>query len=118
LRGGGISGTINSGRVQPSFGLSARWGCHSADVAGWRRGKAERTARKVYCNRDEARSHGFDYIERFYNPRRRQSKLAYLSPLKFEAGAGSYGGASAAPASAVVRVLRLDARWWSGQGWW
>ncbi|MBC7102707.1 MAG: IS3 family transposase, partial [Parvibaculum sp.] len=26
----------------------------------------------------------FDYIERFYNPRRRHSTLGYLSPMEFE----------------------------------
>ena len=36
------------------------------------------TARKVYRTRDEARADVFDYIERFYNPRRRHSKLGYL----------------------------------------
>ncbi|MCC7471069.1 IS3 family transposase, partial [Candidatus Nomurabacteria bacterium] len=25
-----------------------------------------------------------DYIERFYNPRRRHSTLGYLSPMEFE----------------------------------
>jgi putative transposase len=34
--------------------------------------------------RDEARADVFDYIERFYNPRRRHSKLGYLSPMAFE----------------------------------
>ncbi|XQZ55649.1 hypothetical protein E2979_21585 [Paracoccus yeei] len=29
----------------------------------------------------------FDYIERFYNPRRRHSKLGYISPMEFEARA-------------------------------
>ena len=47
--------------------------------------KTERTARKVYRTRDEARADVFDYIERFYNPRRRHSKLGYLSPMAFEA---------------------------------
>ena len=37
--------------------------------------KTERTARKVYRARDAARADVFDYIERFYNPRRRHSKL-------------------------------------------
>ena len=37
--------------------------------------KTERTARKVYRKRDDARADVFDYIERFYNPRRRHSKL-------------------------------------------
>lgn len=49
--------------------------------------KTERTARKVYRTRDEARADVFDYIERFYNPRRCHSKLGYLSPMEFEARA-------------------------------
>jgi hypothetical protein len=36
---------------------------------------------------DAARADVFDYIERFYNPRRRHSKLGYLSPMEFEARA-------------------------------
>ena len=46
--------------------------------------KTERTARKVYRTRDAARVDVFDYIERFYNPRRRHSTLGYLSPIEFE----------------------------------
>ena len=44
----------------------------------------QRAARKVYRTRNEARADVFDYIERFYNPRRRHSKLGYLSPTAFE----------------------------------
>jgi len=40
--------------------------------------------RKVYRTRDDARADVFDYIERFYNPRRRHSTLDYLSPLDYE----------------------------------
>ena len=32
--------------------------------------KVERVARKTYRTRDQARADVFDYIERFYNPRR------------------------------------------------
>jgi putative transposase len=32
--------------------------------------KTERTARKVYRTRDEAKADVFDYVERFYNPKR------------------------------------------------
>jgi transposase InsO family protein len=39
------------------------------------------------ATRDEMRADVFDYIERFYNPRRRHSKLDYLSPVEFEARA-------------------------------
>ncbi len=46
--------------------------------------KTVRTVRKVYRTRDEARSDVFDYIERFYNPHRRHSKLGYISPMEFE----------------------------------
>jgi putative transposase len=47
--------------------------------------KTERTARKVYRTRDVARADVFDYIERFYNLRRRHSTLGYISPVDFEA---------------------------------
>ena len=46
--------------------------------------KTERTDRKVYRNRAEAKADVFDYIERFYNPRRRHSTLGYISPMQFE----------------------------------
>jgi len=46
--------------------------------------KTERTSRKNYQSRDEARADVFDYIERFYNPRRRHSTLGYLSPAEYE----------------------------------
>ena len=46
--------------------------------------KTERTARKVYRSRNEARADVFDYIERFYNPRRRHSTLGYVSPIVYE----------------------------------
>ncbi len=50
--------------------------------------KTERTARKVYRTRDEAKADVFDYIERFYNPKRRHSTIGYLSPMEFERKAG------------------------------
>ena len=46
--------------------------------------KTERTARKMYRTRAQAKADVFDYIERFYNPRRRHSTLGYLSPMEFE----------------------------------
>ncbi len=46
--------------------------------------KTERVARKIYPTRDAARTDIFDYIERFYNPRRRHSTINYLSPIEFE----------------------------------
>lgn len=51
--------------------------------------KTERVNRKQYRTRDQARADVFDYIERFYNPRRRHSTLGYLSPIEYENSAGS-----------------------------
>jgi hypothetical protein len=42
--------------------------------------KTEPTARKVYRSQDEAKADVFDYIERFYNPKRRDSTIGYTSP--------------------------------------
>ncbi len=46
--------------------------------------KTERTAIKVYRTRNEARADIFDDIQRFYDPRRKHSKLGDLSPIEFE----------------------------------
>jgi putative transposase len=46
--------------------------------------KTERTAKKYYRTREEARADVFDYIERFYNPRRRHSTIGYISPMAYE----------------------------------
>ena len=45
----------------------------------------ERIRGRIYRTRDQARADVFDYIERFYNPRRRHSSIGYLSPMDFEA---------------------------------
>ena len=45
--------------------------------------KTERTARKTYRTRDEAKADVFDYIERFYNAKRRMT-IGYRSPMEFE----------------------------------
>jgi len=46
--------------------------------------KTERLSRKHYRTRDELRADVFDYIERFYNPKRRHSTIGYISPVQFE----------------------------------
>jgi putative transposase len=46
--------------------------------------KTERTGKKTYRTRDQARADVFDYIERFYNLKRRHSTIGYLSPMEFE----------------------------------
>lgn len=50
--------------------------------------KTERTNRKSYATRDQARADVFDYIEKFYNLRRRHSTLDYVSPAEFERMSG------------------------------
>jgi putative transposase len=51
--------------------------------------KIERTSRTNYQTRDQARADVFDYIERFYNLRRRHSTLGYLSPIDYEKSVSS-----------------------------
>ncbi len=46
--------------------------------------KTERIARKTYRTRNQAKAEVFDYIERFYIPKRRHSTLGYLSPIDFK----------------------------------
>lgn len=46
--------------------------------------KKERIYRQSWPTRAEARTAIFAYIEGWYNPRRRHSTLAYLSPIEFE----------------------------------
>ena len=46
--------------------------------------KTERLSRKIYRTRDDLRADVFDYIERFYNPKRMHSTIGYLSPMQFE----------------------------------
>jgi putative transposase len=40
--------------------------------------KTERTARRLYRTRDEAKADVFDYIERFYNAKRRHARIGYM----------------------------------------
>jgi len=46
--------------------------------------KVELIHRRHYCTQEEAKADIFEYIEVFYNRRRRHSSLGYLSPAKFE----------------------------------
>lgn len=60
--------------------------CHDNAVmeSFFSRMKDERVTRRRYLRRDEARAEIFDYIERFYNPRRRHSSLGGISPVEYE----------------------------------
>ena len=46
--------------------------------------KRERTKRRIYQTRNEARVDVFDYIERFYNRKRRHGYVGNISPVQFE----------------------------------
>ena len=66
--------------------MSRRGNCHDNAVAEsfFNLLKRERIRRKTYRTRDEARQDVFDYIEMFYNPKRRHSSNGDLSPVEFE----------------------------------
>jgi len=46
--------------------------------------KTERVNGKVYSTRNQARADVFDYVERFYNARRRHSTIGFVSPAEYE----------------------------------
>lgn len=66
--------------------MSRRGNCHdnAAMESFFQLLKRERIKRKIYTTHDEARSDVFDYIEMFYNPKRRHSANGGVSPLEFE----------------------------------
>jgi len=50
----------------------------------WGTLKEEEVGQKIYPTREEAKSAVFEYIEVFYNRKRRHSSLGYLSPSEYE----------------------------------
>lgn len=66
--------------------MSRRGNCHDNAVAEsfFNLLKRERIRRKIYRSRDEARQDVFDYIEMFYNPKRKHVRNGMLSPVEFE----------------------------------
>ena len=66
--------------------MSRRGNCHDNAVAEsfFQLLKRERVKRKIYTTRAEARADIFDYIEVFYNHRRRHSSNELLSPVEYE----------------------------------
>lgn len=66
--------------------MSRRGNCHDNAVAEsfFNLLKRARIRRKVYRSRDEARQDVFDYIEMFYNPKRKHVRNGMLSPVEFE----------------------------------
>ena len=66
--------------------MSRRGNCHDNAVAEsfFSSLKRERIRRRTYKTREEARQDVFDYVEMFYNPRRRHSHLGDVSPEAYE----------------------------------
>lgn len=73
--------------------MSRRGNCHdNAVIESFHQLiKRERIRRKIYVTRAAARSDVFDYIELFYNPKRRHGSAGDLSPVEFERRAGLSG---------------------------
>ncbi len=66
--------------------MSRRGNCHDNAVAEsfFQLLKRERIRRQIYSSRQAARADVFDYIEMFYNPKRRHGFNNQLSPVEFE----------------------------------
>ena len=66
--------------------MSRRGNCHDNAVAEsfFQLLKRERVRRKTYINREDARRDIFDYIEMFYNPKRRHTYAKNVSPVQYE----------------------------------
>lgn len=66
--------------------MSRRGNCHDNAVVErfFNLLKRERIRRRVYRSRDEARQDVFDYIEMFYNPKRKHVRNGMMSPVEFE----------------------------------
>jgi putative transposase len=66
--------------------MSRRGNCHDNAVAEsfFQLLKRERIRRRTYQTRDEGRQDIFEYIEMFYNPKRKHTNNGMLSPVDFE----------------------------------
>ena len=67
--------------------MSRRGNCHDNAVAEsfFQLLKRERIRRRTYPTREAARQDVFEYIEMFYNPKRKHTNNGMLSPVAFEA---------------------------------
>ena len=66
--------------------MSRRGNCHDNAVAEsfFQLLKRERIRRRTYLTREAARQDVFDYIEMFYNPKRKHTNNGMLTPVDFE----------------------------------
>ena len=75
---------LDANNLQAS--MSRRGNCHDNAVAEsfFQLLKRERIKRQLYSTRDDARGDVIDYIEMFYNTRRRHGFNEMLSPVEYE----------------------------------
>ena len=75
---------LHQHNLEPS--MSRRGNCHDNAVAEsfFQLLKRERIRRRTYPTRDDARRDVFDYIEMFYNPKRKHTNNGMLSPVDYE----------------------------------
>ena len=66
--------------------MSSRGNCHYNAVAERliHLLKRERIRQRTYTTRDASRPDVFEYIEMFYNPTRKHTKIGMLSPVGYE----------------------------------
>jgi putative transposase len=75
---------LRAHKLKPS--MSRRGNCHDNALAESfsQLLKRERIRQKTYLSREDARQDVFNYIEMFYNPKRRHSVSGGLSPVEYE----------------------------------
>ncbi len=66
--------------------MSRRGNCYDNAVAEsfFKTLKKELVRKTIFITREEAKSKIFEYIEMFYNSKRRHSYLGFISPNEFE----------------------------------
>ena len=74
------------GKHKLDASMSRRGNCHDNAVAEsfFQLLKRERIRRRTYLTRNAARQDVFDYIEMFYNPKRKHTNNGMLSPIDYE----------------------------------
>ena len=67
----------------------------------------ERIKRRIYAYRREVRSDVFDYIEAFYNRKRRHSHVDQMSPFASNHGSTLIGRFRVAPRALFITLIKL-----------
>ena len=76
---------LNRNGIQASFSRLGNCWDNAVVESFFHTLKVERVSRRAYRSRDEARRDLFEYIEVWYNQKRRHSTIGYLSPADYEA---------------------------------